>query len=298
VALSALAMASRSLIGGQDWNGFVQNTLALIFWIALSVVRLLLASDTSELFACHGSGGIAVSAAAYKGLQLTEIFWAKPLGSTDDEILLNLEEYGGRDASFQLAHHVLGNSRYKNAATFAVSCGSTQHPDNRVTTGVRLVDELTPAQGERPNIFLFVIDSMRPDYLGAYNPQNVDYTPNLDALARDSLVFTNVYTQYAGTSLSEPAIWSGALLLHTHFPQPFAKVNSLQAMAHADGYQTIVSYDTVLRQLFPASDGLIALDTDKSLWNHYEACSTVEQLESVLMRGSATRSRCFFIPNR
>jgi len=32
----------------------------------------------------------------------------------------------------------------------------------------------------------------------------------------------------------------------------------------------------------PGSDGLIALDTDKSLWNHYEACSTVEQLESVL----------------
>jgi len=88
---------------------------------------------------------------------------------------------------------------------------------------------------------------MRPDYLGAYNPQTSTTLRISMPWARDSLVFTNVYTQYAGTSLSEPAIWSGALLLHTHFPQPFAKVNSLQAMAHADGYQTIVSYDTVLR---------------------------------------------------
>jgi arylsulfatase A-like enzyme len=283
VGLGALAMASRSLIGGEDWNGFVQNTWALIFWIALSVCVYRLRPMRMNYSPPAVVAALLLSAAAYKGLQLTEIFWAKPLGSTDDEISLALEEYGGRDASFQLAHHVLGNSRYEKCGDLCrILREYTNIRDNRVTSGVRLVDELTPAQGERPNIFLFVIDSMRPDYLGAYNPRNVDYTPNLDALARDSVVFTNVYTQYAGTSLSEPAIWSGALLLHTHFPQPFAKVNSLQAMAHADGYQTVVSYDTVLRQLFPAADGLTTLDTDKNVWNQYEACSTVEQLESVL----------------
>src|SRR6202008_1203647 len=110
----------------------------------------------------------------------------------------------------------------------------------RARFDLKLVDPLVPAKGELPNIFLFVIDSMRPDYLGAYDPRRVNYTPNLDALAQDSVVFRNVYTQYAGTSLSEPAIWSGALLLHTHFPQPFARVNSLETLARADGYQIVV----------------------------------------------------------
>ena len=37
VLLVALAMASRSMIGGEDWNGFVASTWALIFWIAMSL---------------------------------------------------------------------------------------------------------------------------------------------------------------------------------------------------------------------------------------------------------------------
>jgi arylsulfatase A-like enzyme len=123
---------------------------------------------------------------------------------------------------------------------------------------------------------------MRPDYLGAYNPMQVHYTPNLDALARDSVVFHNVYANYAGTSLSEPSIWAGALLLHTHFPQPFDSVNSLRTLARTDRYELIASYDTVLRQMFSPSDELTKLDGNNELWNHYEACSTVEQLESNL----------------
>src|SRR4029077_2830824 len=121
--------------------------------------------------------------------------------------------------------------------------------DTHISQGVKLVDDMIPAQGERPNVFIFVIDSMRADYLGAYNPQ-VDYTPNLDALARDSVVFHRMYTQYAGTSISEPAIWAGAELLHPHFPKPFDDVNSLRTLARTDGYELVVSYDTVLKQLF------------------------------------------------
>ena len=123
---------------------------------------------------------------------------------------------------------------------------------------------------------------MRPDYLGAYNPQHVHYTPNLDALARDSVVFRNVYTNYAGTSMSEPAIWSGALLLHTHFPQPFDEVNSLRTLARTDRYELVASYDTVLRQMFSPSDELTKVDANKDLWNQYEVCSTLDQLESNL----------------
>ena len=224
------------------------------------------------------AGTLLVSAFVYKGLQATEIFWGRALGSTDDEISRKFEEYGQRDASFELAHQVLGNGRAQNCGDFCrILRQYTNIRDTHIRAGVNLVEELTRAQGKRPNIFIFVIDSMRPDYLGAYNPEHVDYTPNLDALARDSVVFKNVYTHYAGTALSEPAIWSGALLLHTHFPEPFAKVNS--SPDHGPGRW--VSDGGQLRLGVAASPPTIAGSDqaryqNKSLWNQYEACSTVQ----------------------
>jgi Sulfatase len=296
VGITALALESRSLIGGEDWNGFIESTFALIFWIVISLCIYRLRPRHANYSAAVVLGTLFVGVFTYKGLQVTEIFWAKSLGSTDDEISRQLEDYAARDASFQLAHHVLGNGRDQKCGDLCrILREYTNIRENHVSGSVQLVENLTPSPGEHPNIFLFVIDSMRPDYLGAYNPQHVNYTPNLDALARDGVVFTNAYTQYAGTTLSEPAIWSGALLLHTHFPQPFAKVNSLETLARTDGYQRIVSYDSVLRQLFPAADDLVKLDQDKSLWNEYEACSTVKQLESALdTRSDESRPLLFY----
>ena len=282
VALTVLALTSRTLIGGEDWNGFVASSWALIFWIAMSLCVYRLRPAYTSYSAPAIIAILLASAFVYKSLQFTQIFWSKPLGSTEDEISLTLEQYGGHDASFLLAHHVLGNSRQEGCRDLCrILREYTNVRDTHIRQGITLVDNLTPARGERPNIFIFVIDSMRPDYLGAYNP-NVDYTPNLDALARDSIVFHRAFTQYAGTSISEPAIWAGAELLHTHFPQPFDEVNSLRTLAKTDGYELIASYDTVLRQLFTPSDDLTRLDTDKDLWNQYEVCSTVEQLESHL----------------
>src|SRR5207237_9400557 len=41
-----------------------------------------------------------------------------------------------------------------------------------------------------PYVFLFVIDSLRPDYLAPYNPA-VTFTPRIAQLAGDSLVLRN-----------------------------------------------------------------------------------------------------------
>jgi arylsulfatase A-like enzyme len=182
-----------------------------------------------------------------------------------------------------MAYHMLGNGLRREP------CGElcrtlreyTEVRGAQARFDLKLVDQLVPAKGEQPNIFLFVIDSMRPDYLGAYNPK-ADFTPNLDTLARDSVVVRNVWTPYAGTSLSEPAIWAGAMQLHAHFLQPFERVNSLEKLVKTDGYQMIVSYDEILREILSPSDDLVKLDTDKKLWNQLEFCSTVQQAESAL----------------
>jgi glucan phosphoethanolaminetransferase (alkaline phosphatase superfamily) len=281
-ALVAFALTARRLIGGEDWNGFVEGTVALILWAGLSFGLYRLRPSRTSYSTAILLTILLATAGVYKTLQATEIFWGKALGSTDDEIAIKLEDYAGHDASFQLAHHAMGNGRSEACGDLCrIMREYTNIRDTHVRNGVQLVEKLAPGNGERPNIFIFVIDSMRPDYLGAYN-QRVDYTPNLDELARDSAVFTNVYTQYAGTSLSEPAIWAGAELLHTHFPEPFEKVDSLLALARADRYRVVASEDEMLSQVLTPADNVTLLDQDKKLWNQLEICSTIEQSERYL----------------
>ena len=292
--LIVLALASRSLIGGEDWNGFFTSTWVIVFWIAMSLCVDKLRPARASYSAATVLGVLIASIITYKVLRSTEIFWSRPLGSTDDEIALKLEEYSGHDASFQLAHHVLGNGRNEKCGDLCrILREYTNIRDTRISQGVALVENIVPTKAERPNVFIFVIDSMRADYLGAYNPA-VDYTPHLDALARNSVTFHHAYTHYAGTSLSEPAIWAGAELLHAHFPQPFDEVNSLLKLARTDGYELVVSNDTVLRQLFSASDEVTKLDMDKQVWNRFEACSTVSQLESHLDERQNNSQPVFF----
>jgi arylsulfatase A-like enzyme len=282
VTIALLALGSRWMIGGEDWNGFVESTSALIFWIAMSLCLYRLRPVRANYSPVVIVGVLLAGLFVYKSLQATEIFWSKSLGATDDEISLKLEAYGAGDASFLLAHHMLGNGRSEVCGDLCrIMREYTNVRDTRTNTEVQLVEHLARTQTERPNIFVFVVDAMRPDYLGAYNPR-VDYTPNLDAFARDSIVLHNAYSQYAGTSLSEPAIWSGAMMLHAHYLQPFAKVNGLEQMLRADNYHMVVSMDEVIREVLLPTDDLVKLDTDKQLWNQLEIGSTVRQAETVL----------------
>lgn len=282
VLISCAAIALPTIIGGGDWNGILQKTFTLAVWIVLTVLFFRL---RPRRVAYSIQGILAVvffSAFTYKALQATEVFWAKPLGETDDEVSRSLENYAVQDASFQMVHNFLGNSREEDCGDLCrILRENTNVREATAQTDLQLVDRLVASPGVHPNIFIFVIDSLRQDYVGAYNRQ-VDFTPNLDAFARDSIVVHNAYTQYAGTSLSEPAIWAGTLLLHAHYLQPFKRVNSLEKLARADGYRMIVSYDEILQQILGPSPDTVKLDTDKKLWNQFDVCSTIQQAEDVL----------------
>jgi hypothetical protein len=293
--LALLALALPTLLRGGDWNGLYEGTFTLLFWIILGFCLFRLRPRAGAYPVKTVLAALFLSLLSYEALAATALFWAKPLGATDDDIQRSFENYAERDASFNLAYRLLGNGRRSEP------CGElcrilreyTEVRGAQALFDLKLVDPLVPTSAARPNIFLFVIDSMRPDYLGAYNPK-ATFTPNLDALARDSVVVRNVYTPYAGTSLSEPAIWAGALLLHAHFLEPFERVNSLEKLLKTDGYQMVVSYDEILREILSPSDDLIKLDTDKKLWNQLEICSTVEQAENALDHRSDRARPIFF----
>ncbi len=294
LSLSILAAALPTLIGGSDWNGVLQGTFTLAFWMVLGWCVCAARPLRAKYSAAAILGIVLLSGFAYKALQTTEIFWAQPLGSTDDEVSRAMEDYAAEDASFQLAHHILGNARGESCDDFCrILSEYTNVRDAEAKTDLHLVDDLARTHRTRPNIFIFVIDSMRPDYLGAYNSR-VDFTPNLDAFARESVVVHNAYTQYAGTSLSEPTIWAGAMLLHAHYIEPFSKVDSLETLTRVDGYHMMVSYDEVLSQLLMPSDNLTKLDTDLKLWNQLEVCSTIKQAEVKLDGGLAAEGPLLF----
>ena len=66
-------------------------------------------------------------------------------------------------------------------------------------------------KGEVPNLLLVIIDSVRADMLGSYGRRHAN-TPNLDALARESLRFTSVYPEAFPTGPARATIYGGRRL--------------------------------------------------------------------------------------
>ena len=162
----ALALAFPSFVQDNDWSGFLQSAVTLLLWVVVSVCIFRLRPRRAQYSLALLVGVIVGAGAVYKGLQATEIFWSRPLGSTDDEISLNLVAYAGEDNSFHLAHLILGNSRHEVCGDLCrILRENTNIRDMQAKTDIQLVYSLSPTKVERPNIFVFVIYSMRTDYL-------------------------------------------------------------------------------------------------------------------------------------
>ena len=283
LGLGALSLILPSTVGQWDWNGVFQLIFTLALWFAMTSCFYFFGRPRKPYSWTAIVAVLVITGATYKTLQLADIYWGKTLGATDYDISASLEKYAALDVSFRFAHHLLGNASPEQPCEdfCRILRSYTNIRDARTNRQIQFVDRLTPAQGKQPNIIMIVVDSMRPDYLGAYNSK-VDFTPNIDALAADSVVFRNTYSQYAGTYLSEPAIWAGAMVLHAHYLRPFENVNGLEKLVNADGYNKIISYDNVVREILSPKDELTKLDAEIPTWRALDFCSTVPQLTANL----------------
>lgn len=281
ILIAAIALYVPTVIGGADWNNILQYSFNAVLWVLISVSVYLLRPCTKRYTAYAIIAVVLVTGAAYSGLELSSLAWARSLGSTPGEIDAQVRKYSDQNASFGMVYGALhpdSGTRCEGFCRILRQC--TNMRDTVAKRDLTLVPELRKSAGPHPNIFIIVIDSMRPDYLGAYNPK-VDFTPNIDKFARDSVVMKNAFTSYAGTTLSQASMFAGALLLHSHYPKPFSRQNSLLKLAEADGYKLVVSYDTVLRQLMDPADISVKLDGDKP-WNEIELANTFRQLQPML----------------
>jgi membrane-anchored protein YejM (alkaline phosphatase superfamily) len=132
----------------------------------------------------------------------------------------------------------------------------------------------TPARP--PHMFLFVVDSLRADYLSPYNAA-VRFTPRIAEFAADNLTLHNAFTRYGGTGLSMPAIWAGSVLAHKQYVLPFASMNTLEKLVDANGYLRIQTHDHITEALWSHTDRDIELDRGRTEMD-FDFCRTVDEL--------------------
>ena len=120
---------------------------------------------------------------------------------------------------------------------------------------------------------MFVVDSLRRDYLSPYNPK-VTFTPSIAALAGDSLVFRNAFTQYGATGLSVPSLWVGGPILHKQYVTPVAPINSLAKLLDHERYRQWIGMDNIMDVILPASDAREPLDQGVAV-KDFRMCGTL-----------------------
>jgi hypothetical protein len=268
LAIAALAVAVAAVARLADWDFVLLKAGVIAVWIsAFGVVHRMTA------------GPMRVPAWAVALVCVAPLAAQQTLDANADQRRM-LTRYEVYNPSFRLAHELL----HDVAATPSFDRFLRAHTSvDAALTPVDLdfVPTLAPSPlAVKPLIFVFVVDSLRPDYLGSYNPA-VRFTPRLDAFAAESVVFRNAFTRFGGTGLSVPAIWAGSALVHKQYVQPFHPMNTLEKLLDANGYRTLVGLDSIMGRLLVKSPRLDELDAGVTTMD-YRLCGTLAQLESKL----------------
>lgn len=77
-----------------------------------------------------------------------------------------------------------------------------------VGTGAPAAAAISRAAGRRPNVLLYLVDTLRADHLGAYGYHR-PVSPHVDALAREGLRFTRAYAASGWTRTSVASLLTG-----------------------------------------------------------------------------------------
>jgi hypothetical protein len=311
--IATVACAIPLMIATRDWDFLMQKLGVVVVWIA--TFGFFYAQQRGQRRRSYSLPGLlliaVVSTGWYTVLGSSESLWPALLRDEQLSVSSTLERYSSYDVSFRLARDILRPDLhlFRSASANPVDGDSSGSADGSffgflqqntnllpsvkvVPPDFTLAGELVPSEGQKPNIFLFVVDSLRQDYLSTYN-RAVDFTPNIDRFARDSVVLSNAFTRYGGTVLAEPSIWTGTLQLHKQYIEPFYPMNSLQKLIEVEGYESFITIDPVVRIVTKPSPDVNELDKD-NLWFEYDFCRTLTELRTKIDERQ-TPSRPMFV---
>jgi hypothetical protein len=279
LGLPFAAYAIPAFVGVTDWDFVLQRIAVLITWM----LAIFLISRINFRLGRKALAVIAVVAVfAIAGFaRCAQLALYNP--DAQPAFTGLLDTYAGADVSFKTAYSILAHSVDNNAyVPFYDFLKQHTHLARAVgPANVPLVANLQPVPGAKPNIFLFVIDSLRRDYVSSYNSA-VDFTPEIGRFAQDqgTVVLQNAFTRYGGTALSEPAIWVGAMQLHKQYIDPFYSMNNLQKLVDVDGYHSYISVDPILRTILKPSPTITELENDTTSWGELDFVPTLKKLEA------------------
>jgi hypothetical protein len=297
MAIVLLAYLLATQLASFDWNYLAQKLAVNLIWVLIF----------AALYGMRGKSksrpqlpyllllAAVLSLGFYKLLDASQSRVAALSADKKLDVSALLERYSGQDVSFKLIHEMLRPAQ-DDGSFYAYLQQHTNIPQDRKIEPVEinLVPEIKPVPGaQKPNIFIFTIDSLRQDYLSPYN-RKVRFTPAIQRFADDSIVMENAFTRYGATGLSEPSIWVGGMMIHKQYVTPFYPMNSLQKLIEAEGYQALLSMDTILDVIIKPAPYIEDLTSDVDNKDAlFDFCDTLNHLRNRLARRPANAPPVF-----
>ncbi len=97
---------------------------------------------------------------------------------------------------------------------------------------------------ERPNIVMFISDDHGIDFLGCYGNKDVQ-TPNIDALAREGMLFTNMFAASPTCAPSRSVLWTGLYPAHngcmSNHSTCRSDITALPTYLRQSGYRVVLA---------------------------------------------------------
>ena len=266
VAIVAVVFAVSRLSEHVDWNA-VEARLGLVLagLLALGGARRLVrmpGSGEPAVFLGFAMMGLAAHAGIDRFAGPVAIEAQTPAGHWTEELLV-----AGAHGPSELYDLLPGQTNIPSAHEVA-----PVQVDWAALSG--------PPAADRPHVFVFVVDSLRRDYLSPYNSA-VTFTPAFDAFANDSLVFSRAFTQYGASGLSVPSIWMGGPLLHKQYVTPFESMNALSRLVGHERYAEWISMDHILEVILPVTPALVPLDRRVPV-RDFRLCRTLDEVRGRL----------------
>jgi len=280
VALPLVAYAVVAAVRELDWNFLLQKLSVLIVWL-LTLVSAYAAVGARRP---RRSSPMWVAAVPIVVFVLYHwLAWINPWTTID--------RYSAVDPSLRLIRDARTAQSSETAAHYAFLRSQTLlMPPLLRSPEIDFVRPINPAAGRRPNILLILMDSLRRDYLSAYNP-TVAFTPEIGKLAADSFVFERAWTRYSGTMLSVPAIWAGGMVPHMVRQTNFRRRNTLLKLLEANDYRRLMDMDSVVETLDLRGGRFVELNPGG--WRSAtDFCTTAQELQRALVQD---RSRPTFV---
>ena len=289
--LSALgvAIAAQAMVSASDWNFTVAKTIAAISWvIALGAMLRLVPRWLPRDGAERSTAAMVPFAACLLILGGQQFTWSGLLAAND----ARLSTWTAKDMSSRLIVDALAPPAPADGGLYEFLQRNTNIPHDTAVAPVNIeFAPLTQRAAHRPHVFLFVVDSLRRDYLSPYNP-DVAFTPAIARFAAESTVFRRAFTRYGATGLAVPSIWTGGMLLHKQYVTPFGPMNTLDKLLTAEDYRRWMSMEHIVETITPPNAALEPLDAGVPVKDQ-RLCRTLDEVRGRLDRIAAAGKPTF-----